>query len=106
MRPAAAAHPTRTLFVRGLAPSTTEEDLRKFLEVHGEVRKVVTTFIPTKGFSFVTFYDIRHAEVRFFFSFFSCFLLFFVSRCGKTGCAVEKWTRKKTQTLERALLVR
>jgi RNA recognition motif-containing protein len=70
MRPAAAASPTRTLFVRGLSLSTTETELMAFFSVYGDIRRV-TSFVDTKGIAFVTFFDLRHAEVsaqRFFFS--------------------------------------
>lgn len=72
MRPAAAASPTRTLFVRGLGLSTTEADIMTFFSTFGDIRKI-TSFIETKGIAFVTFYDLRHAEVSLFF--FSSFVV-------------------------------
>ena len=81
MRPAAPANPTRTVFVRGLPHGTKESDLESYFGVFGEIRKMA--LFPAKSIAFVTFYDLRHAEVSchvFFLSFLFFSLFFLVGR--------------------------
>ena len=73
------APPSRTLFVRNIEPSTTEAELMNLFQSFGTVRKVASNLILSRHMAFVTFYDLRHAEVRFGFAPFFFFLLLSLS---------------------------
>ncbi|XP_065189096.1 RNA-binding protein Musashi homolog 2-like [Sycon ciliatum] len=51
--------PTKKIFVGGLSPTTTEEDVKSFFSTHGTVTEVILKYDQTnnrmRGFGFVTF---------------------------------------------------
>eukprot|EP01132_Coremiostelium_polycephalum_P000838 gene838-1045_t len=51
----------RTLFVRNIAYSCTEEEVIKLFGKCGEIKKTFS-LLENRGISFITFYDLRHAE--------------------------------------------
>ena len=65
--------------MRNIEPSTTEAELMNLFQSFGTVRKVASNLILSRHMAFVTFYDLRHAEVRFGFAPFFFFFFFFLS---------------------------